>query len=101
VLAHFVAAGEKKVTEKNAKWAEPSQRSVRADWYRSCNEPELGFLGAPIHHPGRRGPAAAHPGVVYGPAQFPFFLFSLFFCFLFCRFLFLFFFYNLSIIKSK
>jgi hypothetical protein len=36
-------------------------------------------MGAPIHHPGRRGPAAAHPGVVYGLAQFPFFLFFLFF----------------------
>jgi hypothetical protein len=29
---------------------------------------------------GRRGPAAAHPGVVYGPTKFIFFLFLSIFC---------------------
>jgi hypothetical protein len=51
--------------------------------------------GAPIHHPGRRGPSAAHPGVVYGPVQFSFVLIFCFFAFsfffiLFTVFLFLF-----------
>jgi hypothetical protein len=51
---------------------------------------------APIHHPGRHGPAAAHPGVMYGLAYFLFFLFFHFlffiFLFVFAVFLFLFFF---------
>jgi hypothetical protein len=50
-----------------------------------------GALGAPIHHPGWRGPAAAHPGMVYGPVQFPFFAFSFsffYFFVIFCFFLF-------------
>jgi hypothetical protein len=46
----------------------------------------------PIHHPGQRGPTAAHPGVVYGPPSFLSFLFLLFsIFFLFAVFLFLYF----------
>jgi hypothetical protein len=65
---------------RTAYWAGPPHPLLQAGAYRSRNERELGIA---IHHPGRRGPAAAHPGVVLGRPSFLSFPFYIFLCFLF------------------